>query len=664
MKRTFFLAVILGIAFIGILSAQEADYSEVESLPEVPSAVADADNPGMGLLDQATEAKLRASTVTDLRQVILLCQRAKKEGLSGESLKYCNQLLASSQLQRGLFLSQLLLKPDSMRNQDWRTNRQITLNDLEEAVVIIKDQPIAYLRIAQLNLLPDGNEDRAKEALKLAVQCPKSEPEIQMQVVRLLADLEPEAEKREVLLAAAAENGNSEIKLLYAFTLFELNRKNEALNVLQKLIDDESNNPELHERIITILADLGENESAMSFLNTLREKGMDERKDRIDLMRAELLNKMGQYNESLTLLDSLDKKFQGNTELTVPLLILRSTTYLAMDNPEEALKNIEAALQVHPGSPRILEQKYSILVEQKKFSDALDVAKKLQSIADRPQDFLREVHILSEQEKYDDALEILQKLRKKYPDGEPLWIMGLVEILSKQKAYDKALALVEEQLKDEPEELRWIVAKTQVFTEQKKWDEAMNWLESCLQKNPDSQGINLELINVLTQKKSYKAAKERLNTLLEKKPDDPRLLFMDSQLLISLGLHSDAVKALTKVIETEPNDYTSLNNLAWVLATSPIDSVRNGHRALELAEKACTLSHYKRAFVLSTLAAAHAELGDFDKAREWSQKSIDLAKMEKSKTEEERKELLENLQKELDSFKQNMPYRELMDEGK
>ena len=668
MKRTCLFAVLTGIAFAGVLSTQEADFAEENISPqEEQTIIIDADNPGMGLLDQATEAKLRASTIHDLTQVIFLCQRARKTGLSGENLKYCNQLLASTQLQRGLFLAQELLNPQKERPGDWKIFRQTTLNDLEEAVMVVKDQPVAYIRIAQLNLLPDGNDNRAKEALKLAISCAKDEPALQLQAIRMLATLEPDPEKLEVVLAAAAKNGNAQIKRLHALTLLELHRNSEAMNVLKNLIETESGNDELHRDIVTELTGFGKHELAMKVLDLLSEKATDERKDRIDLMKATLYFRMDQYDDALTLLDAMNNRSQSNTEFIIEILILRSDVYLAMDETDKAMKDIDAAEKKAKSDslPSILQQKYTILMEQEKFNEALEVAKKLQSInpedrRNRVRNRVREIHALTELKQYEEALGITQELRKQYPE-EPQWTMLLLEIHVKQKAYDKALALVEEQLKTNSDELRWMVIKAQIFAEQKQWDEAVQWLESCLNKHPDSREINLVLIGVLADKKSFGAAKERIQSLLAKEPDDLRLLRLDSQISISLGRHHDAIKVLTKVTEIDPNDYTSINNLSWLLSTSPIDSVRNGRRALELAEKASELSRYKEAFVLSTLAAAHAELGNFDKAREWSQKSIDLAKKEKNKTEDAQKELLDNLQKELDSFNKDMPYRELLD---
>jgi tetratricopeptide (TPR) repeat protein len=94
-----------------------------------------------------------------------------------------------------------------------------------------------------------------------------------------------------------------------------------------------------------------------------------------------------------------------------------------------------------------------------------------------------------------------------------------------------------------------------------------------------------------------------------------------------------------------------LNNLAWVLATSPKEGVRDGKKSLEFGLKACELSDYKEAHILSTLAAGYAESGDFEKAREWSAKAVELGQSEDN-------EQLEQLKKELESYKENKAWRE------
>jgi tetratricopeptide (TPR) repeat protein len=68
-----------------------------------------------------------------------------------------------------------------------------------------------------------------------------------------------------------------------------------------------------------------------------------------------------------------------------------------------------------------------------------------------------------------------------------------------------------------------------------------------------------------------------------------------------------------------------LNNLAWILATCPDDSVRNGSEAVRDAEQACDLTMYKRPGMIGTLAAAYAEAGRFPEAVSTAQTALNLA---------------------------------------
>jgi protocatechuate 3,4-dioxygenase beta subunit/beta-lactamase regulating signal transducer with metallopeptidase domain len=78
-----------------------------------------------------------------------------------------------------------------------------------------------------------------------------------------------------------------------------------------------------------------------------------------------------------------------------------------------------------------------------------------------------------------------------------------------------------------------------------------------------------------------------------------------------------------------PRNLVVYNNVAFLLATSPDDKLRDGKRAVELAEKAKQFNETPSADLLDTLAAAYAESGDFDRAIKTEREAIQQAKQEK-----------------------------------
>ncbi|MBX9624874.1 MAG: hypothetical protein K2X82_13800 [Gemmataceae bacterium] len=80
------------------------------------------------------------------------------------------------------------------------------------------------------------------------------------------------------------------------------------------------------------------------------------------------------------------------------------------------------------------------------------------------------------------------------------------------------------------------------------------------------------------------------------------------------GEYAAAAADLAEALRLNPNDTGALNNLAWLLATCPDPKLRDGKRAVELAARVVAASDGKVAGHVDTLAAAHAEAGDFAEA--------------------------------------------------
>lgn len=181
-----------------------------------------------------------------------------------------------------------------------------------------------------------------------------------------------------------------------------------------------------------------------------------------------------------------------------------------------------------------------------------------------------------------------------------------------------------------------------------KFDEAAREIATLLRDNPDNILVRLQLAIYLNAAGKSNQAIERFTEVLQVDPENAVAHRGRADAYLNIGQHDKAIADYEVALKGAPDDSGILNNFAWVLATSPDDPLRNGKRAVEMAEKACQLTDHQEAHILSTLAAAYAEIGDFEQARKWAQQAVTLGD----------ESVLEQLKEELESYQQNKPWRE------
>jgi tetratricopeptide (TPR) repeat protein len=156
-------------------------------------------------------------------------------------------------------------------------------------------------------------------------------------------------------------------------------------------------------------------------------------------------------------------------------------------------------------------------------------------------------------------------------------------------------------------------------------DEAIIQYQTALQINPDYAEAYYNLGNVLIQQGSVDEAIAYFQKALQIKPDYAEAHDNLGNALIERGRLSEAITHYQKALEIKPDYPRALNNLAWTLATSPQASLRNGDKAVELAQRANQLTGGENPTILYTLAAAYAEAGRFPEAVETAQRALQLA---------------------------------------
>ena len=122
--------------------------------------------------------------------------------------------------------------------------------------------------------------------------------------------------------------------------------------------------------------------------------------------------------------------------------------------------------------------------------------------------------------------------------------------------------------------------------------------------------------------------------------------------LMRLGRTKEVVSHYRRALHLRGDWPGILNNLAWILATQEDSQIRDGAEAVRLAERACQLTNYKAVTILDTLAAAYAEVGQFEKAVETAKKALGLALADGERT------LAEDIRSRLELYRAKDPYRE------
>ncbi len=165
---------------------------------------------------------------------------------------------------------------------------------------------------------------------------------------------------------------------------------------------------------------------------------------------------------------------------------------------------------------------------------------------------------------------------------------------------------------------------------QKNYDAAIRDYSRAIKLNPRYVDAYNNRGNVYGHKGDYKAAIIDFNQTILLSPDNASAYFNRGLAYYSQGLYDHAIEDLQKAIELNPKYSRAYENLAWLRATCPDASYRDGTEAVVLAKQARLLRPEDDTGLWEVMAAAYARAGKFDHASKYTGLALESAKNPKS----------------------------------
>ncbi len=147
----------------------------------------------------------------------------------------------------------------------------------------------------------------------------------------------------------------------------------------------------------------------------------------------------------------------------------------------------------------------------------------------------------------------------------------------------------------------------------------------ALDSDPEFSEAHNNLAALLERRGDFAGAARHYEQAFSLDPDPARAHRKLAALASKRGDWPAAVDQYRRALEIDSDSVEAANNLAWILATSSDASLRDGAEALHWASRAAGATGHRKPAILGTLAAAHAENGDFAGAVHWQTLAIRAA---------------------------------------
>ena len=234
-------------------------------------------------------------------------------------------------------------------------------------------------------------------------------------------------------------------------------------------------------------------------------------------------------------------------------------------------------------------------------------------------------YVYYEQDRYDDAIAqytAALKIRRIDPTANN----NMGKILQKLGRLNEAEFYYNRALAYSPPDADLHNNLANILAGQGKIDAAVKHHEAAIRIAPNQPHTHYNYGVTLFQSGRLREAQGRLERALQLNSDYADARYTYALVQAGLGYERAATGQLRDANFLRSDWYDALRSLAWLLATSPDDGVRDGAQAVVVAERAAQLTGYENPIALDTLAAAYAQAGRFNEAVKFAARAEELAR--------------------------------------
>lgn len=261
---------------------------------------------------------------------------------------------------------------------------------------------------------------------------------------------------------------------------------------------------------------------------------------------------------------------------------------------------------------------------------------------------------LQKQERWDEALAFFQNAAAAQPHAVRYRLHQALALINMNRG-PEAVALLEQGLDQMPKEPEFLYALGVAFLAADQPATARTYLARAVATAPKvPMRYRLELARACFEENDSAAAAEQLRQA-ETVPGNQTFGYADLlgpyASIWNSGERPRALQYFRKLVAREPDGIANLNNVAWLLATSPC-SPAPPEEAIELALHALKQAGDESPVLLDTLAAAYANGTQYELATATAEKARRLAMAQ------DRKGLVRRLDRRIAAYRQGNPWRE------